>query len=151
MPKFNELSKLRQALTLIAMMLSLGVPIGSGLLWAADARIDKKYATDTDLAAVAVSVSEGFEQLNQKVDEGATALRNTSVSVDGLTLVVLDLQIAKTEAEVIQLESLKKSLGEKWPPTQEALLRNKQNALQDLRSQRRSLYARVIKLSIGDT
>lgn len=144
MKKFSEHSagiQLTQILGVMTFMLGVG---GSFMLWAADAKIDEKYATDADLLAVQEVVQAQVETITTSVTENTTTVRATANSVDGLTLVVLGLQLGKLEEEVIALEAEKRAEGAGWNERDENSLRSRQRALSDLAAQRAVLMQRIL-------
>lgn len=144
MKKFSEHSagiQLTQILGVMTFLLGVG---GSFLLWAADAKIDEKYATDADLLAVQEVVQAQVETITTSVTENTTTVRATASSVDGLTLVVLGLQLGKLEEEVVALEAEKREEGAAWNERDENALRSRQRLLSDLEAQRAVLMQRIL-------
>jgi hypothetical protein len=144
MQKLNELSGPRQLLALITTMLAVGLPIAGGALWAADQQIDAKYSTDEDLQSVQKVITRQVTEIQVTVEANTKTVAATSQSVDGLTLVVLDLQIDKLEDEIRAMEFSKRDQGAAWNEHEEGALRDKQRSLHDLNIQRERLFARVI-------
>lgn len=142
--KFNERSAIGQLAALAGIITALGIPIGGALLWAGDTIVDQKYATDADLASVQQVMTEQILDLKGAVETNTGAMAATGKSVDGLTLVVLDLQIDKIEAAIRADEREKRGQGAGWSEREEDTLRDKQKALADLTMQRGILFARVI-------
>lgn len=116
---------------------------GSFMLWAADAAIDDKYATDEDLLAVQLEVVAEVEKITTTVTENTTTVRATANSVDGLTLVVLGLQMSDLEGEIAALEADKRAQGAGWNERDERNLRDRQRALGELELQRTALLNRL--------
>ena len=144
MKKFSDHSagvQLTQILGVMTFMLGVG---GSFMLWAADAKIDEKYATDADLLAVQETVSAQVERITTSVTENTTTVRATASSVDGLTLVVLGLQISDLESAIVNLEAEKRREAAAWNERDENDLRAKQRALNDLGAQRQILMQRIL-------
>ena len=144
MKKFSEHSagiQLTQILGIMTFLLGVG---GSFMLWAADAKIDEKYATDADLLAVQEVVQAQVETITTSVTENTTTVRATASSVDGLTLVVLGLQVDDLESDIVNLEAEKREEGAAWNERDENDLRSKQRALDDLMAQRQILLQRIL-------
>lgn len=144
MKKFSEHSagiQLTQIIGVMTFLLGVG---GSFMLWAADAKIDEKYATDADLLAVQEVVQAQVETITTSVTENTTTVRATASSVDGLTLVVLGLQIEDLEGEIVNLEAEKRQEAAAWSERDESDLRSKQRALSDLGAQRQILMQRIL-------
>ena len=142
--KFHERSHLGQLAILVGMLAGTGIPIGGTLLWAADVRINEKYATDEDLKAVQENLNIQIEALAETVESNTEASSHTARSVDALTLSILDIQIAQLEAQIHQLEVEKRSQGATWVESEERALRESQRRLTDLQAQRAILFQRVI-------
>lgn len=119
---------------------ALGIPMWAVVAWASDKLIDEKYATDAEI----VMVRSDVQAVATSVTNNTAALEQTAKSVDGLTLVVLDLQRKELEAEIYILEIRKRKEEANWNQTEEVELRSKQQALMDLNTQRQALFARVI-------
>jgi len=126
------------------MMGIIGTPVGGLMLWAADAKLDQKYATDTDVLAVQQTVERQVSTLTTTVEINTRTVRATASSVDGLTMVVMDLQIDKIEGEIRSLERSKRNDGAAWSENDEDVLNDKRKALNDLNLQRSILFQRVI-------
>ena len=144
MAKFSEastVSQLSQILGLVAVMFTL---FGAALWALADDQIDKKYATDEDLAAVQAQVVTQVETITTTVQENTKVVRATSNSVDGLALVVLGLQITDLEDNIINLEAEKRVEGAGWNERDERNLRDRQRALSSLEIQRTALLERLV-------
>ncbi len=123
---------------------------GSFMLWAADAKIDEKYATDADLLAVQETTSAQVEIITKTVQENTTTVRATASSVDGLTLVVLGLQLTDLESEVAALEREKREEGAGWNERDERNLRDRQRSLEDLERQRSIILNRILAAEPGE-
>jgi hypothetical protein len=141
---FHERSHLGQLLVLAGMLAAAGIPVGGTILWAADVRIDEKYATDEDLKAVQENLYIQIDGLADKVERNTDASTKTARSVDALTLSILDIQIADLEADIHQLEREKRQQGAAWVESEERALREAQRRLDDLQAQRAILFQRVI-------
>ena len=142
--KLSEQSGAKQlasVLGIVAVFVSL---FGAGFLALADQTIDRKYATDDDLKAVQETTEAGIERIETAVNTNTKAVRVTSSSVDGLTLVVMDLQIDKLEGQIRADEREKRAEAAAWNERDEDGLRGKQKALADLSTQRELLFARLI-------
>ncbi len=144
MSKISEKSAGVQLATIVTIVGLVTGGMGSLVLWAADAKIDEKYATDADLLAVQEVVQAQVETITTSVTENTTTVRATASSVDGLTLVVLGLQVDDLESEIVALEAEKRSEGAGWNERDENDLRNKQRALDDLMAQRQILLQRIL-------
>lgn len=144
MKKLSEQSTLTQLSTVLG-FIALCVGLFGGIaLKASDQVIDDKYATDDDLRAVQETLTAQVTALAATVQTNTTTNKATTKSVDGLTLVVLDLQRKEIAAEIFRLEAEKREQGANWNQTEEKQLRDKQQALADLNTQRAALFARVI-------
>ncbi len=144
MKKFSEHSggiQIAQLLTVMTFILGVG---GSFMLWAADAKIDEKYATDADLLAVQETVTAQVTIITTSVEENTRTVRATANSVDGLVLVVLDIQISDLEDEITALETDKRKEAAGWNERDERNLRDRQKNLADLDVQRDALFSRLI-------
>lgn len=144
MKRFSEQSSAVQWSALAAIITFLTGGFGAAVLWAADARINEKYATDEDVRAVQETTSNQVKRIEATVESNTKFVRQVGDSVDGLTLVVLDLRIEDLDAELIRLENEKRAAGSAWKSTDERDLRNKQKALDDLRLQRDRLFERIL-------
>ena len=143
MKKLSEHGAGAQIGIILAIMTFLFGVGGSFVLWAADAKIDQKYATDADLLAVQLEVVAEVEKITTTVTENTTTVRATANSVDGLTLVVLGLQMSDLEGEIAALEADKRNQGAGWNERDERNLRDRQRALSDLELQRTALLNRL--------
>jgi len=144
MKKLSEQSLLAQLSTVLGFVAICVTLFGAITLRAADSKIDEKYATDADLASVQAVVTEQIDGLTTVVTTNTDTSNATARSVDGLTLVVLDLQRKEIAAEVFRLEAAKREQAANWNQTEEGQLRDAQQALQDLNTQRAVLFARVM-------
>lgn len=142
--RFTAKSAGVQWATLVTIITVLTGGLGAAVLWAADARIDEKYATDEDLRAVQETTSQQFKAIGESVTKNTETLQRTAGSVDGLALVVLDLQIEKIENAIIDLEDEKQDAGSAWGTRDEQELRAKEKALSNLRLQRDKLFERIL-------
>lgn len=144
MKAFTEHGAGKQLGILAAMMGIIGTPVGGLILYAADAKLDEKYATDSDVLAVQQTVETQVTSIKTTVELNTKTVRATAASVDGLTLIVMDLQIDKVEGEIRNLERDKRQDGAAWNERDEDSLRDKQKALNDLNLQRGILFQRLI-------
>ena len=142
--KISEQSAGKQLASLLGIVALVVAVFGGITIWAADSAIDQKYATDADVKAVQQTTELGIKRIETAVNTNTAAVRSTSSSVDGLTLVVMDLQIDKTESEIRGLEREKRQEAAAWNERDEDGLRDKQKALADLSTQRELLFARLI-------
>ncbi len=117
---------------------------GSFLIWAADAKIDQKYATDEDLLAVQQSTEQAVFEIKIAVEANTATVKQTTRSIDGLLLSILDVQISDIETEIAALEADKRAEPAAWNERDERNLRDRQKALADLDVQRQALFARLI-------
>ncbi len=117
---------------------------GSFLIWAADAKINEKYATDEDLLAVQTETKEAVFEIKTAVEANTATVASTARSVDGLVLSLLDVKIADAEEEIAALEREKRQEAAAWNERDERNLRDRQKALSDLTVQRDALFARLI-------
>lgn len=147
--KFSEQTLLGQLGTLLALVAGFMTLFGAAFLALADQEIDKKYATDEDLLAVQTTVSEEVSTIKDTVEANTRTVQSTASSVDGLTLVVMDLQIDKIEGEIRGLEAEKRAEAAAWSERDEDQLRDKQKALADLNTQREILFTRLIASQTG--
>ena len=117
---------------------------GSFMIWAADAKIDQKYATDEDLLAVQEETKEAVFEIKTAVEANTATVASTARSVDGLVLSLLDVQISDLEDEIAALERDKRQEAAAWNERDERNLRDRQKELADLNVQRQALFARLI-------
>ncbi len=114
-------------------------------LWAGgDLIIDQKYATDADVKAVQEQVVQQVEQIKGIVETNTRTVQATSASVDGLTLVVLDLRIRELQDVQFDLVSEKTNAGANWSNNDERELLDLRKALSDLNVQRDRLFQRIL-------
>ena len=143
--KFTDQSAGRQW---TAIFLIIGVVFGGfgAAVWSAgDTIIDLKYATDADVKAVQELVVQQFNAIQTTVQANTKTVQATSSSVDGLTLVVLDLRIRDLEDDLIDLEAEKIRVGTSWTPRNERTIRDRDKALADLLIQRERLFTRLLE------
>ena len=117
---------------------------GAAVWSAGDTIIDLKYATDADVRAVQETVVQQFQAIQRTVQANTATVKATSSSVDGLTLVVLDLRIRDLEDDLIDLESEKINSGANWTARNERTMRDRDKALADLKVQRDRLFTRIL-------
>ncbi len=117
---------------------------GSFMLWAADAAIDDKYATDADLLAVQQTTNDAVFDIKIAVEANTATVAATAKSVDALVLSILDVQIKDLAAEIAALERDKRQEAAAWNEGDERNLRDRQRELSDLEVQRQALFARLI-------
>ena len=134
----------KQLSTLLGLIAVFVTVFGGIALWAADGAIDQKYATDADVKAVQKTVEASVSRIEETVSANTKAVGHTSSSVDGLALVVMDLQIDKLEKEIRAIEREKRQEAAAWNERDEGGLRDKQRALADLNTQREILFDRLI-------
>lgn len=144
MKKFSEHSGGIQLAQILGIMTFLFGAGGSFMLWAADAKIDEKYATDEDLLAVQQTTTAQVEIITKSIQENTTTVRATASSVDGLTMVVLGLQLTDLEGEISALEREKRDQGAAWNERDERNLRDRQRSLEDLERQRSIILDRIL-------
>lgn len=125
-----------QVLGMVAAVLLGSGSTGAIALWAADKRIDEKYATDEDVSEVAAKVDENQDS----IEETQQTVEETRDSVDSLTLIVLDAEISRMEAEIRALQA-KESLTRQESQYMADLNRK----LTDLRTQRQTLFEAVMR------
>ena len=145
MKKLSEQGLFGQLATVAAIVATLGVPIGAGLLWAADIKINQKYATDSDLRTVQTVVQSQVINIKTSVDKNTKSVNRIGETVEGLTLVVLDLQRDRVAEEIRKIEMAEAKRGDAWTDMEARNLRMKKQALSDLNTQREALFNRVIK------
>lgn len=143
--KFTDQSAGKQWLILGAFITFLTGSAGAVMVWAADAFIDQKYATDVDVRAVQELVVKQFEAIQHTVEANTKTVQATASSVDGLTLVVLDLRIRDLEDDLIDLKAEKVRVGTGWTPRNERTIRDRDKALADLLIQRDRLFTRILE------
>lgn len=148
MKSFAQQSTFTQLAAVLGLIMAIAVPCWAGFLWAADKQIDDKFATDHDLKQLQKTVASQVDTLKTSVDKNTKFVQQTMSSVDSLTLVVLDLQIAKLDEEIQGLERVKRHSGEKWNLREERYLREHTKTLKDLTTQRDVLFRRLRRLPI---
>jgi len=141
--KITEQSAIGQVASFTGIISAVLLPLFGAAIWAGDMAADSKYATDADVLAVQTEVKDQVDEMKTLVEANTAAVSDTAKSVDGLTLVVIDLQIGELEANIIQLEAIKREEGAGWNEREETDLRNKQRALDNLDAQRAALFTRV--------
>ena len=142
--KFTDQSAGRQWGIIFTIIGVLFGGFGAAVWSAGDTIIDLKYATDEDVKAVQETVVQQFEAIQATVQANTKTVRATSASVDGLTLVVLDLRIRDLEDDLIDLEAEKLRVGSSWTPRNERTIRDRDKALADLLIQRDRLFTRIL-------
>ena len=147
MAKFTELSQGIQWSSLAGIVAFLTGAFGSIMLWAADSKIDEKYATDEDLKMVQEQVVAQVEVITRTVQQNTRTVQATASSVDGLTLVVLDLRIRDLDEELVKLERSKRNSPNDWGERDELNLRDREKAVADLKIQRDRIFTRILEAS----
>jgi hypothetical protein len=142
--KFSEQSTGVQWGTLATIIALLFGGFGAAIWAAGDNIIDQKYASDFDLKAVQEQFAQQFEAFQKTVEQNTSTLKSTAASVDGLTLVVLDLRIRDLEGIKFDLESDKTNAGANWNSGDERELVGLRKSLSDLNTQRDRLFERVL-------
>lgn len=142
--KFTDQSAGRQWGIIITIIGVVFGGFGAAVWSAGDTIINLKYATDEDVKAVQETVVQQFEAIQATVQANTKTVRATSASVDGLTLVVLDLRIRDLEDDLIDLESEKINSGANWTARNERTMRDRDKALADLKIQRDRLFTRIL-------
>ena len=145
MKKFSDQSSGIQWSTIGAIIAVITGGLGAAVLWAADARINEKYATDEDVRAVQETTSQQFKSISETVQSNTKFVRQVGDSVDGLTLVVLDIQIEELDDELVDLEAEKANAGVNWSTRDEQDYRAKTVQLSRLRQQRDKLFDRILE------
>ncbi len=143
-PKFTDQSAGRQWGIIVTIIGVVFGGLGAAVWSAGDTVIDLKYATDEDVKAVQETVVQQFEAIQATVQANTKTVAATSSSVDGLTLVVLDLRIRDLEDDLIDLESEKLNAGDNWTARDERTMRDRDKALADLKVQRDRLFTRIL-------
>ena len=118
---------------------------GAAIVWAGDAALDLKYATDADVLAVQEQVQQQFESISDTVKANTATVQATANSVDGLTLVVLDLRIRDLDNEMIDMDRDRVANPTTWTDRDQRNLRDRQKALADLKIQRDRLFTRILE------
>lgn len=142
--KFSELTPWQQLWRSLAILGLSGSAITGALLWAADKKLDEKYATDSDLATVQEQVSEAVDQLKTATTRNTQALEAVAESTDSLTLAVIDIQIREVAAQIEYLEREKRRRGDQWDTHDAERLRDRVRTLADLEAQRAILFQRLL-------
>lgn len=142
--KFTEQSALKQWSAILGIIAVVFGGFGAAVWSAGDTVIDLKYATDEDVKAVQETVVQQFDAIQRTVQLNTATVKATSSSVDGLTLVVLDLRIRDLEDDLIDLESEKINAGANWTARNERTMRDRDKALADLKVQRDRLFTRIL-------
>jgi hypothetical protein len=142
--KFTDQSAGRQWSAIIGIIAVVFGGFGAAVWSAGDTIIDLKYATDEDVRAVQETVVQQFDAIQRTVQANTATVKATSSSVDGLTLVVLDLRIRDLEDDLIDLESEKINAGDNWTARNERTMRDRDKALADLKVQRDRLFTRIL-------
>lgn len=123
-------------------------PLFVVLIYAADQRLDEKYATDKALEATRNEFTEMATDIRRVVYDNTEKMEAVTHSVDGLTMAVLDMQIAKLEARIAMLKRSKARREHRgdngWTRHDEAGLTEKKYQLADFVSQRGRVFQRVI-------
>lgn len=142
--KFSEQSSGVQWGTIATIIALVFGGFGAAIWAAGDNIIDQKYASDFDLKAVQEQFAQQFGAFQQTVEQNTSTLKSTAASVDGLTLVVLDLRIRDLEGIKFDLESEKTNAGANWNSGDERELVGLRKSLADLNTQRDRLFERVL-------
>jgi hypothetical protein len=142
--KFSEQSTGTQWGTIATIIALLFGGFGAAIWAAGDNVIDQKYATDDDLRSVQEQFVQQFNAALATVEQNTATLKSTAASVDGLTLVVLDLRIRDLEGIKFDLESEKTNAGANWNSGDERELVGLRKSLSDLNTQRDRLFERVL-------
>jgi hypothetical protein len=142
--KFSEQSTGTQWRTIAVIIGLLFGGLGATIWAAGDNIIDQKYATDFDLKAVQEQFARQFSAFQETVELNTATLKSTAASVDGLTLVVLDLRIRDLEGIKFDLETEKISAGANWNNGDERELVALRKSLSDLNTQRDRLFDRIL-------
>jgi hypothetical protein len=142
--KITEQSAVGQVASFGGLITAVIFPIVLALAWFGDTIADTKYATDEDVLAVQQQVAQDVQIIKVAVEANTATVGATGKAVDGLTMVVLDLQIGELEAEIVELEAEKREDAAGWSERDETDLRGKQRALQSLDTQRTAAINRVL-------
>lgn len=119
--------------------------LGAAVWSAGDTVIDLKYATDKDVLAVQETVQQQFESISETVKANTATVQATANSVDGLTLVVLDLRIRDLDNELFESNRERTASPGSWSDRDERNLRDRTKALADLKVQRTRLFTRILE------
>lgn len=144
MKKFSEQGAGVQWSTIGAIIAVVTGGLGGAVLWAADARINEKYATDDDVRAIQQTTSNQVKRIEETVRSNTKFVRQVGDSVDGLTLVVLDIQIEELDDELVELEAEKENSAINWTTRDEQDYRAKILNIERLRQQRDKLFDRIL-------
>lgn len=142
--KFSEQSSGVQWGTIATIIGLLFGGLGAAIWAAGDNIIDQKYASDKDLKAVQEQFVQQFNAALATVEDNTSTLQSTARSVDGLTLVVLDLRIRDLESIKFDMEVEKTNAGSSWNSGDERELVGLRKSLNDLNTQRDRLFERVL-------
>lgn len=146
--KLHERSWLGQLASIATICTILISPLFMVLIYAADQRFDEKYATDKALEVTRKEFTEMATDIRRVVYANTEKMETVTHSVDGLTLAVLDMQIAKLEARISMLERIKVRKEHRgnngWTRHDAEGLYEKKYQLADLVSQRSRVFQRVI-------
>lgn len=144
MQKITEQSAAGQVVSFAGILTAIAIPFFLAAIWIADVAADTKYATDADVLAVQQQVAMDVSTIKIAVEANTATVSATAKSVDGLTLVVLDLQIGELESDIVELEADKRQDAAAWNERDETDLRRRQRALQSLDTQRTAAINRVL-------
>lgn len=142
--KFSEQSTGVQWGTIATIIGLLFGGLGATIWAAGDNIIDQKYASDNDLKAVQEQFVQQFNAALATIEQNTATVKSTAASVDGLTLVVLDLRIGDLENIKFELESEKTNAGANWNTGDERELVGLRKSLGDLNTQRDRLFERIL-------
>jgi hypothetical protein len=142
--KFSEQSTGVQWGTIATIIGLLFGGFGAAIWTAGDTIIDTKYSTDVDVQGVQKKFGEQFNAFQETVQANTASVQSTARSVDGLTLVVLDLRIRDLENIKFDLESEKTNAGVNWNNGDERELVGLRKSLSDLNIQRDRLFQRIL-------
>jgi len=145
MKKLSDQGLFGQLATVCGIVAAFGIPLGAGLLWAADVKINEKYATDSDLKSVQEVIRSQVINIQASVDQNTKSVNRIGESVDGLTLVVMDLRRDRLAEEIRIIKMTKSRRADQWTDMEARNLRMKEQALSDLNTQRKALFNRVIQ------
>lgn len=137
--KLSEQSAISQFFSILAMVGISGSVVLSTLLWAADVRINQKYATDEDLENIKITVNGKLDDLETAVTGNTETIKDFSTSINTVMLGVITLQISDIERIISDLEIRQNS----WNATESATYREKKRELRDLTAQRDRLISRI--------
>lgn len=143
MTKFSERTVWGQMGIIFSLCATMGVPAGLIVITAADAKIDSKYATDTDLETLQEQLSRQMASVQESVEENTGEVKVALASMDSLSMMVLDIQIATLEDTISRLDATRSE----WSRAEEQIYREKRRALEDSERQRQELYGRILERS----